>query len=93
MWVIDLADEIESDLSAFHRIDDPMSLDSPRYFRLARQLHAYHGAVRSALLVAVNREREQNGGAMPPTTDVSGAYLATISDPSMPGSIEYDGED
>ena len=49
MWVLDYLDEIESDFSVFHRVDDPMALGSPRYFRLARLLGRYDGALRCAL--------------------------------------------
>jgi hypothetical protein len=40
-------DDIESDLSVFHRIDDPYSLDGPRYFRYAWRLAAYQGVMQA----------------------------------------------
>lgn len=42
-------DEIESDLSRFHRVAEPMSLPSSRFFRLARLLPNYDGALLNAL--------------------------------------------
>lgn len=39
--------EIASDLSVFHRIDDPMGMDSSRYFEFAELLKHYAGAVRA----------------------------------------------
>lgn len=49
--MLDLQDEIESDLSVFHRIDDPMQLGSSRYFRLCERLHLYPGAVRASRMM------------------------------------------
>lgn len=50
--MLDLQDEIESDLSVFHRIDDPLrQLGSSRYFRLCERLHLYPGAVRAARMM------------------------------------------
>jgi hypothetical protein len=52
MWTVDYEEDIASDLSAFHRIDDPMTIDGPRYFSLAKRLPAYRGVmyVRAAAL-------------------------------------------
>jgi hypothetical protein len=44
------AEEIESDLSVLHRIDDMHSQPAKRMLRLARHLPAYQGAVRSQML-------------------------------------------
>jgi hypothetical protein len=49
VWVPELVDDVASDLSAFHRVDDPMRLSSARYFTLARRLVHYAGAVRFEL--------------------------------------------
>lgn len=54
MAVLDYEADIESDLSAFHRVDDPMTMDGPRYFRLALRLAAYMG-----VMAARAQERDQ----------------------------------
>ena len=61
MWVVDHEDDVASDLSAFHRIDDPMQVDGPRYFMLALRLTAYAGVMQARALEY--RERERNGGS------------------------------
>jgi hypothetical protein len=48
-WVPDLLDDVASDLSVFHRVDDWTRLSSERFFVLARRLVHYPGAVRFEL--------------------------------------------
>jgi hypothetical protein len=45
LWVLDALDDIESDLSRFHRIDDMYAMQGPKFFRLAQRLVFYQGAV------------------------------------------------
>lgn len=44
--MLDYLDDIESDLSAFHRIDDMYAMSGPRFFRFAERLPAYDGVMR-----------------------------------------------
>ncbi|KPM55731.1 hypothetical protein ACG83_10660 [Frankia sp. R43] len=46
IWVLDHLADIESDLSAIHRIEDMYALSGPRFFRLAWRLAAYRGVMR-----------------------------------------------
>lgn len=79
-------DEIESDLSRFHQVADPMAMDSPRFFRLARLLPCYGGALALALQRDAQDEQPHQPEAMNmnvasdaiPT--YSGSTLAAISD-------------
>lgn len=57
LHAIDYEADIESDLSVFHRIDDPMSIDGPRYFRLVLRLPAYMGVMQARAA----DEREEGG--------------------------------
>lgn len=66
MWTVDYEADIASDLSAFHRIDDPMTIDGPRYFLLAVRLAAYTGVL--AARAEKLRQDEESG--------VSGAHSA-----------------
>lgn len=64
IWVLDHQADIESDMSALHRIDDPMTLPGPRYFRLANRLAFYPGVMHHLAVAAVHREH--SGTAAPP---------------------------
>lgn len=66
MWTTEYEADIASDLSAFHRVDDPMTIDGPRYFMLAIRLAAYSGVIAAR---AEKIRQDENGGA-------SGAHSA-----------------
>lgn len=57
-WVLDYEEDIESDLSVFHRVDDPMTLSGPSYFARAERLPAYEGVMRRR----AQAEADRNGG-------------------------------
>lgn len=50
--MLDHLPDIESDMSAHHRIGDMYEMDGPLFFRRASRLFAYPGAVRARLLGA-----------------------------------------
>lgn len=81
MWTLELADEIVSDLSVFHRIDDPMQIDAARYFRLSEFLPAYDGAVRRRFeRILRDAEKTPDTGEPAPVSSTAGAeVLATRS--------------
>jgi len=49
MWVVDHLEDLESDFSVFHRVDDLGTLDGPRFFRLALRIFAYDGVMAARL--------------------------------------------
>ncbi len=49
MWVVDYLDDLESDFSVFHRVDDIYALDGPRFLRLALRIFAYDGVLAARL--------------------------------------------
>jgi hypothetical protein len=51
--------DIESDMSAVHRVDDIWSMDGPRFFRLAWRLAAYQGCMRDHAVTAAARLQAQ----------------------------------
>jgi hypothetical protein len=55
MWVVDHLADLESDFAVFHRVDDPLSLAGPEFFRKAYRLSAYSGVL--AARVEATRER------------------------------------
>jgi hypothetical protein len=54
--------DIESDLSAVHRIDDMWSLEAGKFFRLAHRLPAYQGVIRAWVEREVSKENRRTGG-------------------------------
>lgn len=94
MWTVDYEADIASDLSAFHRIDDPMTIDGPRYFSLAPRLSAYSGvmAARAEML----RQEERDGGsvahsAAPTHSASSAARPARVSDDAALAMLASEG--
>jgi hypothetical protein len=57
--VLDHLEDIESDLSVFHRIDDPWSMPGPRFFRFVMRLPAYAGVM--AARVVAQQEKPGTG--------------------------------
>lgn len=60
MWTLDYEADIASDLSVFHRIDDPMSIAGPLYFSFAIRLAAYSGVI-AARAEKLRQDREERG--------------------------------
>lgn len=56
-WVLFYLDDIASDLSAFHRIDDAGRMEAAVFFTLAARLPAYSGVL-AARLAAENRGKK-----------------------------------
>ena len=65
MWTLEYEADIASDLSAFHRVDDPMTISGPRYFSLAMRLTAYAGVM--AAIAEQRRQDEENGHSSSPS--------------------------
>lgn len=43
--MIDYLDDLESDFSRFHRVDDIYAMEGPRFFRMAARIFAYDGVM------------------------------------------------
>ncbi len=54
--------DIESDMSAFHRIDNIWAMDGPRFFYLAYRLTAYRGVMRSLAERQAEEQHKRTGG-------------------------------
>lgn len=61
MWVGDHLADIESDMSAIHRIDDIWQMKPARFFQFAYRLPAYRGVMREVAL-AEQRDRKPESG-------------------------------
>lgn len=64
MWLPAWLPDIESDMSAVHRVDDIHSMPAPRFFALAWRLPHYRGVMRDRV-TALQREQEDEPGAVP----------------------------
>ncbi|MCX4750896.1 hypothetical protein OG455_41180 [Kitasatospora sp. NBC_01287] len=92
-------DDIESDLSVFHRIDDPTALDGPRYFRLVWRLAAYQGVMQARTLAA--RDEQQQSPAAGPRheagtgrRDINPGIRATLqAEPAFAGVFSFGAPD
>lgn len=89
--MLDCLDEIESDLSRFHRVDDPQRLASSRYFLLVEQLVHYGGAVTAFLAAQASAAPvAPDSGGGPVALDVRTVASLTADSAGFPG-IEYSG--
>jgi hypothetical protein len=61
LWVLDHLADIESDLSAIHRVDNMWSMPATRFLRLAERLVAYPGVMRAR----AEMEAAESGGHIP----------------------------
>jgi hypothetical protein len=67
MWVVDHLEDLESDFAVLHRVDDPLSLPGPEFFRKATRLPAYRGVMRARAEAAQERDQRSYGGTPSPT--------------------------
>lgn len=68
MWVLAYIDEVCSDFSVYHRIDDVDRLDAPTFFRLAKLLPAYNGALAARIAERERQQQPQRPAAYPQPT-------------------------
>ncbi|MFC5947079.1 hypothetical protein ACFQH9_02150 [Pseudonocardia lutea] len=57
-WVIDHLDDIASDLSVFHRIDDMYAMDGPQFFSKVWRLVAYQGVMKMRYEMEFTEEQQ-----------------------------------
>jgi hypothetical protein len=100
MWLPAWLPDIESDMSAVHRVDDIYSMPAARFFRLAWRLPHYQGVIRDRVL-ALQREqedepqataappRQQHGPVRKPTARAQPVTEAALSDPVMSRIFEF----
>lgn len=61
MWALDYLDDIDSDMSAMHRVDDARTtMPAPLYFARAERLAAYPG-VMQARVRKLEHDRHESG--------------------------------
>lgn len=83
MWVLDHLEDIESDMSVFHRVERAAeTLPAPLYFARAQRLGAYTGVMQARI---IEQQKDKDGGA--PSVGVGstpgGVKATKISDDAM----------
>jgi len=78
--VLDHLADVESDLSAFHRIDSMMTVPGPRFFRLAIRLSAYAGIMQARVAAVANDDQ-------PPTPTAQAAGRPGTRDTYVPDTV------
>ena len=93
--MLDHLDDIASDMSVFHRIDDVTVLDGPTFFRLAWRLPAYAGVMQARALAASDESSPQQSAAatntLPPgRRDVNpGTQTTLMAEPAFQGVFSF----
>jgi hypothetical protein len=92
MWLPGSLPDVESDMSAVHRVDDIWAMPAARFFRLAWRLPHYRGVMRDRVL-ALQREQgdepvaapapQQRGPARKPAARAEPVTEAALSDPVL----------
>jgi hypothetical protein len=82
--VLDHLDDVVSDFSVFHRVDDVTALPGPVFFTMANRLAAYAGVIQA-------RFRADDEGAAPAAGepmygDAEPRYTAPAGPPANPGA-------
>jgi hypothetical protein len=78
--VLDYLDDLESDFSVFHRVDDMYSLGAPEFFRKAHRIGAYQGVVRLRVEAEAQRREEAPEAVTPEVV---------AADPGMSDLFEF----
>ena len=88
-------DDVVSDFSVFHRVDDVEALSGPRFFRLASRLVYYQGAVQARVMEQAAKEQPsrpavQTGGPGAQADRVVDLTPTAIAmDPALAGLFSY----
>lgn len=77
--MLECLDDIASDMSVFHRIEEVESMPARRFFAFATRLPAYSGAVTARLAAAA-------APAQPPAAAAAPAGASAPSSSAMPGT-------
>lgn len=98
-WVPRHLADLESDMSAIHRVDDIWSMPAARLFRMAWRLPHYQGVMRDAVLAEQHEHGENTGvqswqapAPQPRRQEPLPATKAVVmSDPALAGIFSFGG--
>lgn len=79
LWVLDYLDDIASDMSVFHRVDDIRAMPGRRFFILAPRLSCYAGAMHARAV-----EAAQGSSPLQPQQEAAPAYRAPVRERELP---------
>lgn len=79
--MLDHLDDIASDMSVFHRIDDVLAMDGPAFFKLAWRLPAYTGVMQARAI-----EESESSAPAQPAAQRPFTYGATARQDINPGT-------
>lgn len=98
--MLDHLDDIASDMSVFHRIDDIRDLDAPTFFTLAWRLPAYQGVMHHHVVRQLQEQEHTTSGtqaggtsygADTPARDINpGTKAALQADPAFQGLFSFE---
>lgn len=94
-WVLDYLDDIASDMSVFHRVDDISDLPGPLFFKRAHRLTAYQGVMQArANETAAEAERpaagQQSYSSGTSRQDINpGAKATLMAEPAFQGVFSF----
>lgn len=66
-WVLDHWCDLEADFLRFYRIEDMLSLDGPRFFRLAIRVMYYEGVMHKIVAADLEKRGPSRTATAPPT--------------------------
>jgi hypothetical protein len=96
LWVLECLDDIASDMSVFHRVDDITVLDGATLMRLAWRLPAYQGAMHIRVQQAQADEPDMGAPVAPPGPAASGGAewnpgtkATLMADPALKGLFSF----
>lgn len=94
-WVLDHLDDLASDMSVFHRIDDVTLLDGPTFCRLAWRLPAYAGVMQQRVQAVQDEqptsptERPFTYGTSPRAEVNPGTKTTLMAEPAFRGVFSF----
>lgn len=80
MWASSIIEDVESDMSAIHRVDDVRALTARRFFSLAERLPGYDGVIRRRAEVEIEEKRQREAGGTTPVRGTRSSAPQTVSD-------------
>lgn len=98
LWTVGMIDDIASDMSVFHRVDDIEAMPAARFFAFAARLPAYQGAVRfrfeQAAEATLAPQQATAEAARPPGAPNSAQVVPStpaVMTAMLPGVVDFEG--
>ena len=98
-WVTDYIADLESDLSAVHRIDDMWSMPGPKFLRLAVRTVAYRGVMQARAQALIDADSAEAApvasapagpvGGRRDVVEIDATPTAVAAMPELAGLIDW----